>query len=456
MEKDNNQRVADQRDVIRDLQQKLSQAQDENEKKSIQLKINVAQAKLEELENEQANDVSTSTPVTEGKATWKEQRAKDLRQRIKRAMANRDRTKGDARAKWQEGINDMRRQLKKVLSEETPQNTKQFHNAITDGEYSDELDESMPQGYSKSQFLKKDIPEAIKVIEKELSFAKQHMKDERSAFALLRGDFEAIEHFAEMVKSNCKELGNFETKGMLSEAYKQTQAQWDSEVKFGLSRGHKKPKFKLGQDVNKGEVVAVSYGRFSETPLYTVKDKNNQEHDYYEEELKESVIKEGCMTRKFENMTNREVASYIFSHPHTKFASKMKECDDKEIMKAIRDMKKASEDAPVTNTSAVANPQGANSMYMKRPEPEELKDDYLKESVDSDIEEILDDVGEMYGQGAKRLLRDEIYHKNYLVTRDSFARYVKELSGKGYLSDFIEAILDKDTRAFDNIVKKVK
>ena len=132
MEKDNNQRVADQRDVIRDLQQKLSQAQDENEKKSIQLKINVAQAKLEELENEQANDVSTSTPVTEGKATWKEQRAKDLRQRIKRAMANRDRTKGDARAKWQEGINDMRRQLKKVLSEETPQNTKQFHILVHD------------------------------------------------------------------------------------------------------------------------------------------------------------------------------------------------------------------------------------------------------------------------------------------------------------------------------------
>lgn len=404
MEKDNNQKVADQREVIRDLQQKLSQAKNENEKKSLQLKIDVAQAKLREYENEQATEVSTSTPVTE----------------------------------------------------ETPENTKDFHNAITDGEYSDKLDESMPQGYSKSQFLKKDIPEAIKVIERELSFAKHHMKDERSAFALLRGDFEAIEHFAEMVKSNCKELGNYETKGMLSEAYKQTQAQWDSEVKFGLSRGHKKPKFKLGQDVNKGEVVAVSYGRFSETPLYTVKDKNNQEHDYYEEELKESVIKEGCMTKKFENMTNREVASYIFSHPHTKFASKMKECDDKEIMKAIRDMKKASEDAPVTNTSAVATTQGANSMYMKRPEPEELKDDYLKESVDSEINEILDDVEEMYGAGARRLLRDEIYHKNYLVTRDSFAQMANTLSKKGLLRDFIDAILEKDTKAFDDLAKKAK
>lgn len=438
MEKDNNQRVADQRDVIRDLQQKLSQAQDENEKKSIQLKINVAQAKLEELENEQANDVSTSTPVTEGKATWKEQRAKDLRQRIKRAMANRDRTKGDARAKWQEGINDMRRQLKKVLSEETPQNTKQFHNAITDGEYSDELDESMPQGYSKSQFLKKDIPEAIKVIERELSFAKQHMKDERSAFALLRGDFEAIEHFAEMVKSNCKELGNFETKGMLSES----EDIYDDIKDIDFKKLTNKDK----EDLKRLYIKSKSYyGK-----------DNKLTKDWLDKCKKAGIIVEGCMTRKFENMTNREIASYIFSHPHTKFASKMKECDDKEIMKAIRDMKKASEDAPVTNTSAVANPQGANSMYMKRPEPEELKDDYLKESVDSDIEEILDDVGEMYGQGAKRLLRDEIYHKNYLVTRDSFARYVKELSGKGYLSDFIEAILDKDTRAFDNIVKKLK
>lgn len=454
MEKDNNQRVADQREIIRDLQQKLSQAQDENEKKSIQLKINVAQAKLEEIENQAADEVSTSgQAVTEGKMTWKEQRANELRQRIKRAMAQRDRAGGDAKRKWQEGINDMRRQLKKVLSEETPQNTKQFHNAITDGEYSDKLDESMPQGYSKSQFLKKDIPEAIKVIEKELSFAKQHMKDERSAFALLRGDFEAIEHFAEMVKSNCKELGNYETKGMLSEDYQQTQAQWDSEVKFGKARGHKAPKLKLGQDTKKGKIVAISYVRFSDTPTYSYKGRDGQVHDAYEEELTE-----GCMTKKFENMNNRELASYIFHHPHTKFASKMKECDDKEIMKAVRDMRKelAAEEAPVTNTSAVATTSGANSMYMKRPEPQELKDDYLKESVDSDIEDILDDVEEMYGAGAKRVLRDEIYHKNYLVTRNSFAQMANSLSKKGLLRDFIDAILEKDTRAFDELAKKAR
>ena len=89
---------------------------------------------------------------------------------------------------------------------------------------------------------------------------------------------------------------------------------------------------------------------------------------------KKGVLTEGCMTKKFENMTNREVASYIFSHPHTKFASKMKECDDKEIMKAIRDMKKEmAEEAPVTNTDAVATAPKP-SMYLKRPEQEELRD----------------------------------------------------------------------------------
>ena len=94
----------------------------------------------------------------------------------------------------------------------------------------------------------------------------------------------------------------------------------------------------------------------------------------YNNAVKNKTLVEGCMTKKFENMTNREVASYIFSHPHTKFASKMKECDDKEIMKAIRDMKKeVSEEAPVTNTSAVASAPKP-SMYMKRPEQEELKD----------------------------------------------------------------------------------
>jgi len=336
MEKNNNQRVADQREVIRDLQQKLSQSQDENEKKSLQLKINVAQAKLEELENEQANDISTNSPV----------------------------------------------------NEETPQNTKQFHNAITDGEYSDKLDESMPQGYSKSQFLKKDIPEAIKVIERELSFAKQHMKDERSAFALLRGDFEAIEHFAEMVKSNCKELGNYETKGMLSEAqdedYIIKQVCLYAKPQMFKSKGVTPAMLAtaIGDYIvttpNSSDIFNVNHFAKILDKVIASRKENPNKHILQKVEKNCSKLFEGCMTKKFENMTNREIASYIFSHPHTKFASKMKECDDKEIMKAILDMKKASEDAPVTNTSAVANPQGANSMYMKRPEPEELKDDYLK------------------------------------------------------------------------------
>ena len=618
MENDIQEQLAHQQEILRDLQSQLAQSTDEEEKKSLQLKMNVVDAKIKELQAKQS-----SATVNEG----------------------------------------------------TPENTKDFHNAITDGEYSDKLDESMPQGYSKSQFLKKDIPEAIKVIEKELSFAKQHTKDERNAFALLRGDFEAIEHFAEMVKSNCKELGNYETKGMLSESqgegswkvgdrvkikdnyfdsmpssyfnkqkgkiskvfkdyvaveldkpvlgdksiavafnglikenanmlneslpsnyskskylkevqdatkairsvcdridklakkgdewsmyslpsdfksianfaercaedskdiysymkkgtlteavsknqlqtgsilyfpelktywivggtvfnnqlklYKcdkngklpkllgereimavtnndlqkaqlvktlsrdeikqvnlteavhpQDKAQWADAVKFGKAHGHPAPKLKLGQKTSKGEVVALWYGRLSAAPMYSVlKDGGTTVKEYYEEELME-----GCMTKKFENMTNREIASYIFSHPHTKFASKMKECDDKEIMKAIRAMKKTEEEAPVTNTSAVATTE-VPSMFMKKK---------LNESVDSDITDILDDVKNMYGEKARRDLRDEIYHRNYLVTRDSFASYVKQLSKTGMLRDFIEAIINRDTYTFDKIVKKLK
>ena len=85
----------------------------------------------------------------------------------------------------------------------------------------------------------------------------------------------------------------------------------------------------------------------------------------FHNELTDEQLDEGCMSKKFENMSNREVAKYIFGHPHTKFAGKMKECDYKEILKAIRDIKKANEEAPVTNTTAVANTE-VPSMYMKR------------------------------------------------------------------------------------------
>lgn len=303
MEKDSNQKVADQKEVIRDLQNRMIDANDE-EKQSLQLKLDVAQAKLKELENEQRTEtenttegVSQNTKIFHNaltdeyadqldeakKSTWKEQRANDLRQRIKRAMANRDRTKGDARAKWQEGINDMRRQLRKVLAED-----------IVDDE--EELKESMPQGYSKSKFLK-EMKDAVKDV-KELADKASRFID-KGNLDDIRLIFKSIKGYCEMVEDNCQDIVNQEKKG---------------------------------------------------------------------------VLKEGCMTKKFENMTNREVASYIFAHPHTKFASKMKECDDKEIMKAIRDMKKEmAEEAPVTNTSAVATAPKP-SMYLKRPEQEELKD----------------------------------------------------------------------------------
>lgn len=236
---DINQQISNQQEIIRDLQTRLSQSASEDEKKGIQLRMNVINAKIAELQNKQSQENVSEDTIKQGdkwvnkgeegthgsfdtkkaaddqrkamfasgykedapyqkihfldtdnngntieydslsESTWKEQRANELRQRIKRAESNRDKVSGDARRKWQEGINDMRKQLQKVLSE-------------------------------------------------------------------------------------------------------------------------------------------------------------------------------GCMSKKFESMTNREVADYIFRHPHTKFASKMKECDDKEIMKAFRSLKTETEDAPATSTAAVA------------------------------------------------------------------------------------------------------
>lgn len=52
------------------------------------------------------------------------------------------------------------------------------------------------------------------------------------------------------------------------------------------------------------------------------------------------VITEGCMANKFENMTNAEIASYIFNRPHTKFVGKIKELDEKSISKATKMLKR--------------------------------------------------------------------------------------------------------------------
>ena len=159
-----------------------------------------------------------------------------------------------------------------------------------------------------------------------------------------------------MVEGNCQDIVNQEKKGVLTESE-------------DIYDDIKDIDFKNLTTKDKEELKKL----YIKSKSYYGKD-NEQTKRWAEKCQKAGVIVEGCMTKKFENMTNREVASYIFSHPHTKFAGKMKECDDKEILKAIRDMKKEmSEEAPVTNTSAVATAPKP-SMYLKRPEQEELKD----------------------------------------------------------------------------------
>ena len=66
MEKDISEKIADQKEVIRDLQDRLVKATDDNEKQSLQLKLDVANAKLKEIEFEKGNETSTSEPANEG------------------------------------------------------------------------------------------------------------------------------------------------------------------------------------------------------------------------------------------------------------------------------------------------------------------------------------------------------------------------------------------------------
>ena len=449
MEKDIQEQLAYQQEILRDLQSQLAQSTDEEEKKSLQLKMNVVEAKIKELQAKQS-----SATVNEGTP----ENTKDFHNELTDEQLDEDSWKVGDRVKIKDNyfdsmpssyFNKQKGKISKVFKDYVAIEldkpvlgdksiTVAFNGLIK--ENANMLNESLPSNYSKSKYLK-EVQDATKAIKDICNRIDNSAK--RGDLYNIAGDFGAISAFAKRCEEGSKEIYSYEKKGTLTEAVlPQDKVQWADAVKFGKAHGHPAPKLKLGQKTSKGEVVALWYGRLSAAPIYSVsKDGGKTVKEYYEEELME-----GCMTKKFENMTNREIASYIFSHPHTKFASKMKECDDKEIMKAIRAMKKTEEEAPVTNTSAVATTE-VPSMFMKKK---------LNESVDSDITDILDDVKNMYGEKARRDLRDEIYHRNYLVTRDSFANYVKQLSNTGMLRDFIEAIINRDTYTFDKIVKKLK
>lgn len=154
-------------------------------------------------------------------------------------------------------------------------------------------------------------------------------------------------------------------------------------------------------------------------------------------------LDEGCMTKKLEDMDNRQLAKYIFNHPNTKFADKIKECDVAELMKAIKELKK-DEDAPVTNTAAVATVD-MPLMYTKRK---------LNESVDSEISEILDEVEDLYGMKARKLVKNTVYHNKWDMTPNSFLYCANKLADKGYLDDFILSILENDSVEYQRLIKK--
>ncbi len=371
MENDIQEQLAHQQEILRDLQSQLAQSTDEEEKKSLQLKINVVDAKIKELQAKQS-----SATVNEGTP----ENTKGFHNELTDEQLDEDSWKVGDRVKIKDNyfdsmpssyFNKQKGKISKVFKDYVAVELDKpilgdksiavaFNGLIK--ENANMLNESLPSNYSKSKYLK-EVQDATKAIRSVCDRIDKLAKkgDEWSMYSL-PSDFKSIANFAERCAEDSKDIYGYMKKGTLTEAVlPQDKAQWADAVKFGKAHGHPAPKLKLGQKTSKGEVVALWYGRFSAAPMYSVsKDGGKTVKEYYEEELME-----GCMTKKFENMTNREIASYIFSHPHTKFASKMKECDDKEIMKAIRAMKKTEEEAPVTNTSAVATPE-VPSMFMKK------------------------------------------------------------------------------------------
>lgn len=299
MENDIQEQLAHQQEMLRDLQSQLAQSTDEEEKKSLQLKMNVVDAKIKELQAKQS-----SATVNEGTP----ENTKDFHNELTDEQLDEASWKVGDRVKIKNNyfdstpstyFNNQTGKISKVYSDyveielDKPVLGDKFITIAFNGlikENANMLNESLPSNYSKSKYLK-EVQDATKAIRSVCDRIDKLAKkgDEWSMYSL-PSDFKSIANFAERCAEDSKDIYSYMKKGTLTE---------------------------------------------------------------------------GCMTKKFENMTNREIASYIFSHPHTKFASKMKECDDKEIMKAIRAMKKTEEEAPVTNTSAVATPE-VPSMFMKK------------------------------------------------------------------------------------------
>lgn len=465
MENDIQAQLARQQEILRDLQSQLSQSTDEEEKKSLQLKMNVVDAKIKELRvkqssapvNEEApeevEELEIETPEEQLDESVYEVSKDDIRWDDKIVLKT-AKFYGIAVAPDYDHTNhflfagnqkDLYRFINEILR----------HSPVR-GQNFKVLKESLPSNYSKSKYLK-EVQDATKTIRSVCDRIDKLAKkgDEWSMYSL-PSDFKSIANFAERCAEDSKDIYSYMKKGTLTESQ-------DEDYIIKQVCLYAKPQMFKSKGVtpamlataisdyivtapNSSDIFNVNHFAKILDKIITSRKENPDKHILQKVEKNCSKLFEGCMTKKFENMTNREIASYIFSHPHTKFASKMKECDDKEIMKAIRAMKKTEEEAPVTNTSAVATPE-VPSMFMKRK---------LNESIDSDITEILDDVEDMYGAKARRDLRDEIYHRNYLVTRDSFADYAKQLSKTGKLRDFIDAIIKKDTYTFDKIVKKLK
>lgn len=275
-----------------------------------------------EIEPEVSVDIPAETPVVEPEVkegysiAEKIPVIKDIISELELALANADEDKKQSLELQLRIMNDKLNNLQST-TEDAPYQKKEFLDTNEDGTLvGDEIKESSAAYYNVKQ---------------ELESAKKNRDKARQNLGKGKDEAENRD-YREIYKNWDAQVNDLEKKlKTLNEDAPQKiviKRAWGAEIKD----------YKAGDPIPSG----VQFKIFNASDTKKIDDYADS-------------LFEGCMTKKFESMTNREIANYIFNHPSTKFAGKIKECDDKEILNAIKLLKK--EDAPVTTTAAVATPE---------------------------------------------------------------------------------------------------
>lgn len=290
---DPSEQIRNQQEIIRDLRDRISQTENNEEKQSLQLKLNVAQAKLEELQNRQSTQNISEDSITDKVNSLKN----DLSEYLKRPRTRYKTTDRDF-------LPDVMKKKDWLSLMEYIIKNYGIVNLV-------ELKSILAKwNLDVFDFMN------IKEVAKKLGVLKEEAPYQKLRFLDTDNNGNTIQD--EKIEESVYVLRDYNTRRFLSASGRPTD-------RNGAQRYYSK------EQAQRSAKALKSRG------IYAELDK----------------LDEGCMTKKLEDMDNRQLAKYIFNHPNTKFADKIKECDVVELMKAIKELKK-DEDAPVTSTAAVA------------------------------------------------------------------------------------------------------